>query len=165
MVGLTAHSMIAILARAFYALQDTTTPVLAAIGSVVVNIVVGVALVGPLGLVGLAIAIAVGAWLEVIALIVMLERRMPGLRLGELWRDMALTLLAAAPAAAAAWGVESALGGLGATPGGTLVSLGRLCLATAAGGALGLGLSLALRIEEPRRIVGILMSLARRGRG
>ncbi len=164
MVGLTAHSLIAILARAFYALQDTTTPVLAALGSVVVNIAVGVLLVGPLGLVGLAIAIAVGAWLEVIVLFVMLERRMPGLHLGELWRDMALTLAAAAPAAAVAWGVESALGGLGATPGGTLVSLGRLCLTTAAGGAVGLALSLALRIEEPRRIVGILMSLAR-GRG
>ena len=164
LVGLTAHSMIAILARAFYALQDTTTPVVAAIGSVVVNIAVGVVLVGPLGLVGLAIAIAVGAWLEVIALVVMLERRMPGLQLGELWRDMALTLLAAAPAAAMAWGVEYVLGGLGSTPGGTLISLGRLCVATAAGGAVGLGLSLAFRIEEPGRIVGILGSLVNRRR-
>lgn len=164
LVGLTAHSLIAILARAFYAIQDTATPLLAAIGSVVVNIAVGALLVGPLGLAGLAVAIAVGAWLEVVALIVMLERRMPGLRLGELWRDMALTLVAAMPAALVALGVEYALGGLGAAPGGTLVSLGRLCLATAAGGAVGLGASLALRIEEPRRIVGILGSLVSRRR-
>jgi hypothetical protein len=38
-------------------------------------------------------------------------------------------------------------------------------VATAAGGAVGLGLSLALRIEEPRRMVGIVVSLVRRGRG
>ncbi len=162
LVGLTAHSLIAILARAFYAVQDTATPLIAAIASVAVNIVVGVLLVGPLGLAGLAIAIAVGAWLEVIMLVVMLERRMPGLRLGELWRDMGLTLLAAVPGALVAWGVEMALGGLSAAPGGTLVSLGRLCVATAAGGAVGLGASLVLRIEEPRRIVGIVLSLARR---
>lgn len=165
LVGLTAHSMIAILARAFYALQDTTTPVLAAIGSVVVNIVVGVVLVGPFGLAGLAVAIAVGAWLEVIALFVVLERRMPGLQLGQLWRDMALTVAAAVPAAGVVLAIELVLGGLGADPGGTLVSLGRLVVASAAGTAVGLGASLALGVEEPRRIIGIGASLLhRRGR-
>lgn len=166
LVGLTAHSMITILARAFYALQDTTTPVLAAIGSVVVNIVVGVVLVGPLGLAGLAVAIAVGAWLEVIALFVVLERRMPGLELGELWRDVALTVAAAVPAAIVVLAIELVLGGLSADPGGTLVSLGRLVVASAAGAAVGLGASLALGVEEPRRIMGIAVSLLhRRGRG
>jgi hypothetical protein len=45
------------------------------------------------------------------------------------------------------------------------VTLVRLCLATAAGGAVMLGASLALRIEEPRRILGIVQDLMhRRGR-
>ena len=36
-VGLTAHALIAVLARAFYARQDTATPVAAAVGAVAVN--------------------------------------------------------------------------------------------------------------------------------
>ena len=80
LLGLTAHSLIAVLARAFYALQDTTTPVAAALVAVVVNIVVANVLVGPLGLDGLAAAIAIAAWLETLALVVMLLRRVPGIR-------------------------------------------------------------------------------------
>ena len=37
LIGLAAHALIAILARAFYARQDTLTPVLAAVGAVVIN--------------------------------------------------------------------------------------------------------------------------------
>ena len=37
LIGLTAHALIAVLARAFYARQDTVTPVVAAVGAVVVN--------------------------------------------------------------------------------------------------------------------------------
>ena len=166
MVGLTAHSMIAILARAFYAMQDTTTPLIAAVAAVIVNVAVGVLLIGPFGLAGLAASIAIGAWLEVAWLVVMLLRRTPGLGLGPLWRDMALTAAAAVPGVLTAVALESALGAYGPAPGGTLVSLGRLTVVTAAAGLVGLGASLALRIEEPRRILGIVLDLIhRRGRG
>ena len=165
MLGLTAHSLIAVLARAFYALQDTATPVIAGIAAVGVNIVVGVALVGPLGLSGLAIAIAVGAWLETIVLVVLLGRRLPGLGLREVWVVMAKTLVAAVPAALVAWGATVLLVGLWGTSAGFLLTLVRLCLATAAGGLVLLGVSLALRIEEPRRMLGTVLDLThRRGR-
>ena len=75
LTGLAAHALIAVLARAFYARQDTLTPVLAAIGAVAVNTTLAVVLVGPLGLGGIALAIAVAAWLEAIALIVVLRAR------------------------------------------------------------------------------------------
>ena len=52
LVGLTAHAMIAVLARAFYARQDTVTPVVAAVGAVAINCTLAVVLVGPLGLPG-----------------------------------------------------------------------------------------------------------------
>ena len=166
MVGLTAHSMIAILARAFYAMQDTTTPLIAAVAAVIVNVAVGVLLIGPFGLAGLAASIAIGAWLEVAWLVVMLLRRTPGLGLGQLWRDIALTAVAAVPGVLTALALESALGAYGPAPGGTLVSLGRLTVVTSAAGLVGLGASLALRIEEPRRILGIVLDLIhRRGRG
>ena len=47
LIGLAAHSLIAVLARAFYARQDTLTPVLAAVGSVVINMTLAIVLVGP----------------------------------------------------------------------------------------------------------------------
>ncbi|MGZ8514034.1 MAG: murein biosynthesis integral membrane protein MurJ, partial [Candidatus Limnocylindrales bacterium] len=86
LTGLAAHALIAVLARAFYARQDTLTPVLAAIGAVAVNTTLAVLLVGPLGLSGIALAIAVAAWLETIVLIVILRVRLPHLRLRGLGR-------------------------------------------------------------------------------
>ena len=165
MLGLTAHSLIAVLARAFYALQDTATPLIAGIVAVGVNIVVGVGLVGPFGLTGLAVAIAIGAWLETVILVVLLGRRLPGLGLGEVWILMAKAAVAAVPAALAAWGVTVLLVNLWGTNAGFIVTLVRLCLATAAGGGVMLAVSLALRIEEPRRILGIVLDLTHhRGR-
>ena len=64
LIGLTAHALIAVLARAFYARQDTVTPVVAAVGAVAINTTLAVILVGPLGLGGLALAIAIAAWVE-----------------------------------------------------------------------------------------------------
>ena len=80
LIGLAAHALIAVLARAFYARQDTLTPVLAAVGSVVINVTLAIVLVGPLGLPGVALAIAIAAWIEAIALIVVLTRRVPPFR-------------------------------------------------------------------------------------
>ena len=80
LVGLTAHALIAVLARAFYARHDTRTPVAAAIVAVVVNTTLGVVFAGPLGLPGLGLAIAIAAWLETIVLVVLLKRSLPGAR-------------------------------------------------------------------------------------
>jgi putative peptidoglycan lipid II flippase len=166
LAGLTAHSLIAVLARAFYALQDTATPVAAGLVAVAVNVVVGIALVGPLGLTGLAVAIAVGAWIETSILVVLLGRRQHGLDLRPVWILMAKSLAAAVPGALVAWGATALLVNLWGADAGYLAAFARLCLATAAGGAVLLGVSLALRIEEPRRIVGIVLDLIhRRGRG
>ena len=77
LVGLTAHAMIAVLARAFYARQDTVTPVVAAVAAVAINTTLAVILVGPLGLPGIALAIAIAAWVEALALLVILYRRLP----------------------------------------------------------------------------------------
>lgn len=162
LVGLTAHSLIAVLARAFYALQDTRTPVLAALVAVVVNIVVANALVGALGLQALAIAIAVAAWLETITLVILLEHRLAGLRLGHVWLVMAKSLLVCGVGAGVAWGVEQALLGAWGEDPGFLLLVARAGTAVAAGGLVIIGGSLALRITELRTIVGVVMDLLRR---
>jgi len=162
LVGLTAHSLIAVLARAFYALQDTRTPVLAALVAVVVNIVVANALVGALGLQALAIAIAVAAWLETITLVILLEHRLAGLRLGHVWLVMAKSLLVCGVGAGVAWGVEQALLGAWGEDPGFLLLVARAGTAVAAGGLVIIAGSLALRITELRTIVGVVMDLLRR---
>ena len=162
LIGLTAHSLIAVLARAFYALQDTATPVVAALIAVGVNVVVASVLVGPLGLNGLAVAIATAAWLETLALVVLLQRRMPSLGLGRVGGVMLRTAIVALAGGAVAWAVNGWLVTAWGVDPGIVRLLLRMAVATAAGGLVILGGSLALRIEEPRLIVGIVVDLVRR---
>ncbi len=97
--GLPAHALIAVLARAFYARQDTITPVLAAVAAVLINTTLAVILVGPLGLPGVALAIAIAAWLEAGTLTVLLRRRLGPLGLMSMGGVAVRTALATAVAA------------------------------------------------------------------
>jgi putative peptidoglycan lipid II flippase len=164
LIGLTAHSMIAVLARSFYAEQDTFTPVVAAIAAVIVNVAVAFAAVGPYGLQGLAFAIAAGAWLEAGLLLVFLWRRHPTVNLASLGITFTRSLVAALIAAALAYGVLMVLNGtLPAEPG----KLAVLVRAVIAGGigALGyLAMSLVLRAPELPALVGVATDLVRRPR-
>lgn len=59
----------------FHARGDTATPVIAALAGVAINIVLKVALMGPLAQVGLALGTAAGAWLNLMLLIWFARRR------------------------------------------------------------------------------------------
>ena len=164
LIGLPAHASIAVLARAFYARQDTRTPVAAAILAVVVNTLLGVALVGPLGLPGLALAIAVAAWIEATALLIALGRHVPTFELGGIIRVLAESIGGALAAAAVASLVVAALAGL-LDPGSSKLSvLLGAGLATLAGGATYVAVSGALRIPELPSIVGLVTDQIRRRR-
>ena len=162
LLGLPAHSMIAVVARAFYALQDTRTPVAAAVFAVFVNILVAVVLVVPLGVAGLAAAIAVGAWLELGLLVFLLRRRIPDLGLRHVAVVMGKALIASVAGGAVAWAVyQGLLGSWGEAPG-FLLLLVRATLTIVSGGVVILAVSVALRIEELRTIVGLVVDLVRR---
>ncbi len=170
LVGLIAHALIAVLARAFYARQDTLTPVLAAIGAVLVNTTLATILVGPLGLPGIALAIAIAAWLEAAALLVLLRRTVGRLGLSAVASLTVRTAIAATVAAGAARLVDGIVGpalapdlpfgGLAAFPG--LVAVIVLVGVTFTG--IFLGAALALRIGELRSIVAIMVDALRRPR-
>lgn len=165
LVGLPAHASIAVLARAFYARQDTRTPVVAAILAVVVNTLLGVLLVNPLGLAGLALAIAIAAWIEATVLLVALGRRVPTFDRFGIVRVLAESVAAALAAAAVATFVAGSLGGLLA-PGSPKPSiLAGTTIATLAGGAAYLGVAVALRIPELPSIVALVTDQIRRRRG
>ena len=162
LLGLAAHATIGVLARAFYAKQDTRTPVVAAILAVVINISLGVALVGSLGLPALGLAIAAGAWAEAILLLVVLRRREPGLDVPGILSVGLRSLLAAVTAAGVAIGVVVVLGGNDAIDRGKLFVLFQAGLATLLGGVAYLGIALALRIPELPSMISIVTDLARR---
>src|SRR3954469_5756708 len=68
-VGLIPFVMIRSAVATFYARKDTATPVKAALTGVAVNVVLKVLLVGSLAQVGLALATAVGAWINLLLVI------------------------------------------------------------------------------------------------
>jgi putative peptidoglycan lipid II flippase len=73
--GLPAYVLIKVLAPGFFAREDTRTPVRIAIVALVANVILNLALMGPLGHVGVALATAISAWLNVTLLAVTLRRR------------------------------------------------------------------------------------------
>jgi len=78
--GLFALALIEILARAFYALKDTRTPVLVAILGMAVNTALGVLLIRTaLGYGGLALAMMLAAAVESLVLLAVARRRLGGL--------------------------------------------------------------------------------------
>jgi putative peptidoglycan lipid II flippase len=75
LAGLVAHVMISLLAPIFYAGKDTRTPVTAALLAVAVDIGAAAVLFPFFHLQGLALAIGLGAWVEVVMLVALMERR------------------------------------------------------------------------------------------
>ncbi len=164
LIGLAAHSLIAVLARAFYAGKDTRTPVVAAIVAVAINVTFAIATVGTLGLSGIALGVAIGAWVEALALLGILRRRLPGLRLNGVARVFAESAVASLASALVALGTVRVLDGIIGIDPGKLALLGETILATAAGSLTFLAMSLVLRIPELPTIFAIMGDLIRRPR-
>ena len=162
LVGLAAHSLIAVLARAFYAGKDTATPVVAAVIAVVINVGLAVVLVGPIGLGGLSLAIAIGAWAECVFLVAVLRRRHPAFDVRSIGQTFAASGLAAAAAGVAAFVVFRLLQGAPGGPPDKVADLVLLLAPSVAGGAVFVAISTALRIPELRTIVAVMADLARR---
>jgi putative peptidoglycan lipid II flippase len=164
MFGAAAHALIAVLARAFYARQDTRTPVAAGIISVVANTTLSVALAGPFGLPGIGLAIAIGAWLEMAILLVLLRRRLAELALRPIFLVGIRSLLATVIAAAVAFALRGGLALVGDAEPDKVALLVRFVIV----GGVGLGvyavLAAALRIPELPSIVGVMADLLRRPR-
>ncbi len=170
LVGLVAHALIAVLARAFYALHDTRTPVAVAIMAVVLNTSLAVALVGPLGLPGVALAIAIAAWLEATVLLVLLRRRVGRLGFAAVaWLGLRVVLATALAGLVGglahdrigpALAPDPGAGGLANVPG----LIGVLVAVAAVYSAVFVLAAVALRIEELRSIFGIMVDALRRPR-
>ncbi|MFY8047771.1 MAG: murein biosynthesis integral membrane protein MurJ [Erythrobacter sp.] len=102
-VGLPAYVLVKVLTPNFFARKDTRTPVYTAAASLVVTVGLNIALVPRLGVVGLALAGAIGAWVNIALLGMILARRgffrLPSRVLGRIGR----IVLASAGMGAALW--------------------------------------------------------------
>ncbi len=73
--GLPAYVLIKALIPAFFARDDTRTPIKIAAVALIANVVLNLVLMGPLQHVGIAAAAVTAAWINMIALAVVLHRR------------------------------------------------------------------------------------------
>jgi putative peptidoglycan lipid II flippase len=100
-IALFAHSGLEIITRAFYAMHDTKTPVIASVGSVILNVALSVALIAPLAQGGLALANSIATILEMLTLLLLLRRRMGMIDGRRIASSLARTVFGAAAMAAA----------------------------------------------------------------
>jgi len=162
LLGLAAHAAIAVLARAFYARQDTRTPVAAAILAVVVNTALGILFVGPFGLPGLALAIAIAAWLEAGYLLVALGRHVPSFQPWSIIRVLVEAVVAGVVAAAMAVLVANGLHGWMGIGSEKVMIFAGTSVATVVGGAAFVLVALVLRIPELPSVVSLVTEQFRR---
>ena len=74
-LGLPAYVLVKVLQPAFFAREDTVTPLRIAVASVVINILLALVLFWQIGFVGLALATAIAAWVNAGLLAAGLRRR------------------------------------------------------------------------------------------
>jgi putative peptidoglycan lipid II flippase len=87
-IGMIAFGLRDVLSRAFYALQDSKTPVINATIGVVLNIVLNIILSQYLGIGGLALATSISAIVAVVLLFISLRRKIGGLGLSQLSKSI-----------------------------------------------------------------------------
>jgi putative peptidoglycan lipid II flippase len=158
-LGLPFLSFANLALRAFYARKDTATPVRAAVLSFIVNLALSLALMGPLGTTGLALAGSLAVVAQAWYLQRHLTRGHDGLRFSHLARDLAKVIAASVVMGGLVWGGWHAWAAAVPATKGT-EALG-LALLIGAGVASYAGLMWALKIEGRDELVAML----RRKRG
>jgi len=159
--GLLAFSAVNILARAFFALGDTQTPMRVSILCLGANLVLAVLLVFPMQQAGLALANTITACLNAVLLTMALRKKLEGLPLREYRRNLLRSTVAVLGS------LLPLIWGAGLVE--DLFSKGTLAdrLAEVFGALIGAGLaywvlSWLLRVNSAREITAMLLSKLRR---
>jgi len=101
-LGLLGYALAEVLTRAFYAMHDTKTPVIAAIGTIVLNIGLSALLIDRFGHAALAFSLSLTTAIEALILLLILRYRLGPASKGDL-RWLARVALATTVMAAVAW--------------------------------------------------------------
>ncbi len=144
-LGLVFNGWMLMLTRGFYGLQSNWLPTTIAVGTLVLNAVLDVALY-PLGVWGIPLATSLVNVAGVAALVFFLRRRVGGIDLVRISNAVVRITVASAALGAAAFGAWYALdSAFGRSIGAQIVSLG---IALVLGGAVYLGSCRVLRVRE-----------------
>ncbi len=162
-LGVAGHGLLEVLARAFYALEDTWTPVLVGVVAMAANITLSLLLISRMGdpgdlgrgpFAGLALANSLTTLAEAAVLWLLLRRRLGGINDRAILRGGAASLLAALGMGAAIVFAEDALTQVPPLVGGAIGLL--------AGALVFLALAVLFRLEEARTVPAALLRRFRR---
>jgi putative peptidoglycan lipid II flippase len=172
-LGLIVHSMLEVVARAFYADKDTITPLWAALGGAAINLVLAFALSGVAGVEaqslfngmvrpfpqlniqpeighvsGLALSNSLGTAFEVLVLLWILRRRWHNIHENALARTTIKALVASLAMALAVLAVEFAWTALGLADRGLPFTVAQIGIQVVLGGLVFLIVGFMLKMEE-----------------
>ena len=157
-VGLPFFSVYLFAMRAFYSIHDTRTPFLLNCLENAVNIVLALALIGPLGIPGLAYSFSAAYAVAAVVTLVVLGRRIGSMQGRGIETTVVKVGLVSAAAGTAAWVAAVTIGWDG-----TLRALAATLAGLVLGAAvLAVGLSIA-RVEEWAELVAGFRPAVRRG--
>ena len=160
--GLPAYVLIKVLTPAFFAREDTRTPVRIAMLSMAINIVLNLILVRFMSYLGMALATASSAWINVILLVWVVERRKWFVIDKRTERRLVRMVLASAIMGGILFAAQGELAGLLARPG---VRFAALAVLIALGIAVYAGAAIALGAAHWREVRGWLRRGPRPGGG
>ncbi len=152
--GLVGHCLVEILARAFYAMHDTKTPVFVGAGVMGLNVVFSVlfaswfARIGWLALGGLALANSLATALEAAGLLVLMHRKLSWLEGRRILKGTAQAILAAAIMGLVIW----AWMGLTSEKAAWLVGVGGVIIGCAVYGLI----IMALKVPEVQSVFNLV---------
>ena len=146
-LGMAGYGVQNILSRAYFARHKGGVPLAAICASVAVNLAACMALTGPLGVTGLALASALASTVNALVLLAFLRREGAPVLDRAFLLDMGKVALASLLMAAAAWGTLQGVSGLLDGAAGKLL---RVAAPTAAGVAVYFVLAALLRLPELR---------------
>jgi putative peptidoglycan lipid II flippase len=107
--GLPAYVLVKVLTPGFFARGDTATPVKTALVALVSNIIIIIPLINAYGIVGLAAAGAIAAWINTVLLYILLHRRGQFSIDGALMKKIALQAIAAVIMGVVLWWLTTQL--------------------------------------------------------
>jgi len=161
-VGILFTGWVDMLNRTFYAVQDSLTPLWAAVAMIALTIVLNVALVGPLGHAGLALSASLATLVGGLFLLWRLRRRLGRLGGRQIAGSLLVYLCTTSAGALLGWGIWQ--GGLRVLGTGTLVQLILLILSLGAIVLVHVAAAVLLRTPdgvELKRIAGRILGRTR----
>ncbi len=155
--GLLAYSLVNILARAFYALGDTHTPMRISVFCLFLNLLLALWMIGPFRHMGMAAANSMSAWAQWGLLLYAFKRKMPKADFSNVWKDLQKIAALGLAAGILAWSVKFQLvSWLANVP----ELVGEILMVFVPAGAafmLYYGLSLVLNIASPSEIAKLAL--------